>query len=64
MVSAVFHTSIQTAAEARANRLAKDGALAAPEVATPMVAKLQKTRAPFDWNALWMKLLPPIFVKR
>ena len=61
MVSAVFHTSIQTAAEARATRLVKDAAVAAPKVAKPVVAKLQKTREPFDWNALWLKLLPPIF---
>ena len=61
MVSAVFHTSIQTAAEARAKRLANDAAVATAAVATPATPSLQKTRAPFDWRALGLKVLPPIF---
>ena len=61
MVSAVFYTSIQTAAEARATRLVKDAAVAAPKVAKPVVPTLQKVRVPFDWNGLWLRLLPPIF---
>ncbi len=61
MVSAVFHTSIQTAAEARANRLVKEAAVGAPEVAVTVAPPLQKTRVPFDWHALGLKVLPPIF---
>ena len=61
MVSAVFHTSIQTAAEARAKRLVNDAAVATPGVAESVAPTLQKARIPFDWNALWLRLLPPIF---
>ena len=61
MVSAVFHTSIQTAADARANRLVKESAVGTPGVAVTVAPPLQKTRVPFDWHALGLKVLPPIF---
>ena len=45
MVSAVFHRSIQTAADARATPLVKDAAVAATEVAKPAAPALAITGA-------------------
>jgi len=63
MVSAVFHSPLDVAAEARAGALAKPTALAPPVVAKPTpvpVTKPQPARPPFDWSELWLKVLPPI----
>ncbi len=56
MVSAVFHSSLDTQAGKPADGLAKPKltAVTAPEPAAPA------RRAGIDWRAFWMKLLPPI----
>ena len=59
MVSAVFHAPGEAAAELRAVK-----ALAArPHEAItpkPSVPEVKKTRQPFDWRALWLRVLPPV----
>jgi nitrate/nitrite transport system permease protein len=56
MVSAVFHSPMDAANKARAD------AKAAPAGAVPKVEPVQvkSPRPPFDWSALWMKVLPPL----
>ena len=51
MVSAVFHSPREAAVPAPA-------ATAANAVATP--AAVRAARPPFDWRALWMRVLPPL----
>ena len=59
MVSAVFHAPLEAAAAPVVPPAAKaaDKPLDKP-AATPGPAK--PPRAPFDWRALWMKVLPPV----
>ena len=59
MVSAVFHSPLEVGAEDRATpSAALLAAVSSP--ATPAL-KTKATRLPFDWNALALKVLPPIF---
>jgi nitrate/nitrite transport system permease protein len=53
MVAAVFHTALDAAAPAEPAR-----PLAAA-ASSPAPTKPQ--RAPFDWRALWLSVLPPVF---
>jgi nitrate/nitrite transport system permease protein len=53
MVSAVFHSPMDAANKARA---AKALAPTAPAKAAPA----KPAKPPFDWSALWLKVLPPI----
>jgi nitrate/nitrite transport system permease protein len=53
MVSAVFHSPMDAANKARA---AKALAPTAPAQAAPA----KPAKPPFDWSALWLKVLPPI----
>ena len=59
MVSAVFHSPLDAAAEATAAARA-----AAPTPAKPVTlvapAAAKPAREPFDWRELWMRLLPPV----
>ena len=55
MVSAVFHTPLQSAEQHRA---AKAAAAAAPRPTEATPAPPPK--APFDWQGLWLKVLPPV----
>ncbi|HET7793446.1 MAG TPA: nitrate ABC transporter permease [Rhizobacter sp.] len=56
MVSAVFHSPLDASTKARAAAAAKGKpAPAAAAVAKPVVVK-----PPFDWSALWLKVLPPV----
>jgi nitrate/nitrite transport system permease protein len=64
MVSAVFHSPLEAAAQARASVLAKPVPAGTPPVKpalSPAVArKPRAARPPFDWSELWLKVLPPI----
>ncbi len=59
MVSAVFHTSMRTSDPPKAAALK-----AAAAVATPTPAEVTKAegpaKPPFDWRALWLRVLPPV----
>src|SRR6185295_14814821 len=57
MVSAVFHSPLEVAAESRAAVVAKP-VLASPPVAKPQpvaVAAPRSARPPYDWSELWLK---------
>jgi nitrate/nitrite transport system permease protein len=55
MVAAVFHTSLDAPAPAEA-RAAPAKVLVEPAAAAP-----KAPRTPFDWRALWLAVLPPVF---
>ncbi|HEX3140617.1 MAG TPA: nitrate ABC transporter permease [Rhizobacter sp.] len=55
MVSAVFHSPMDAANKARA------AAKAAPvAVESPKAKPAKAAKPPFDWSALWLKVLPPV----
>ncbi|MGY4829560.1 nitrate ABC transporter permease [Sphaerotilaceae bacterium SBD11-9] len=56
MVSAVFHSPLDASIKARADA-AKNPALAA---SAPKAAAPKPVKPPFDWSALWLKVLPPV----
>ena len=59
MVAAVFHTALGAAAPAEPARpVAPAAAGPAPQAA---LAQAKPQRAPFDWRALWLAVLPPVF---
>ena len=58
MVSAVFHSPLEAAQEARAAALASDARPAA--AATPAARPAKPPRQPIDWSAWALKVLPPI----
>ncbi|WP_425260523.1 nitrate ABC transporter permease [Rubrivivax sp. RP6-9] len=58
MVSAVFHSPAEAVAPAAA---ASPAAAAAPERAAAVPPAPPPRRAPFDWRALWLAVLPPVF---
>jgi nitrate/nitrite transport system permease protein len=65
MVSAVFHTPLETAAPTpvlapREHPGAAVKTVAANAAARPMPEPVSP-RQPFDWRGLWLKVLPPIF---
>ena len=60
MVSAVFHSPLEPGDETQAAAIAVAKPLAAPAVAPVPAPAPQPARAPFDWNALLLKLLPPV----
>lgn len=65
MVSAVFHAPMEKppAAPAGAREQAGPAAktVAANAPAKPAAAQPPAERMPFDWRALWLRVLPPIF---
>ena len=61
MVSAVFHTSLDTrGADAKAPRLAVASAAPAPAPALVLAAEPAPPRARYDWRGLALKVVPPI----
>jgi nitrate/nitrite transport system permease protein len=65
MVSAVFHSPMDAAAEARAERAAATAASAPKPVPAPPTQPVpapptQPVRQPFDWRELWLRVLPPV----
>ncbi|MBI5257368.1 MAG: nitrate ABC transporter permease [Burkholderiales bacterium] len=61
MVSAVFHSPLEATPADQASKSTSPKAVAAKPAATPKTPPAPRAqRAPFDWRALWLKLLPPI----
>jgi nitrate/nitrite transport system permease protein len=63
MVSAVFHSPLEAAAEARSAALAKPIVPSPPVVKTisaPVAPRVPRVRPPYDWGELWLKVLAPI----
>ena len=59
MVSAVFHSPLQASQDLKASRAATAtaaGSTTAAEAPAPRPA-----RSPFDWRALWLTVVPPVF---
>ena len=56
MVSAVFHSPMDAAVQARAERAEAASSVAAKPVPAPSRAP----RMPFDWRELWLRVLPPV----
>lgn len=60
MVSAVFHSPLQASEDLKTARAAT--AAATPSSVAPAVALTTKPpRAAFDWRALWLAVIPPVF---
>jgi nitrate/nitrite transport system permease protein len=59
MVAAVFHTSLDSGPAAETAARATPAVKAAPAAAAP--ASAPPVRSPFDWRALWLAVLPPVF---
>lgn len=60
MVSAVFHSPLQASEDLKTARAAT--AAATPSPVAPAVALTTKPpRAAFDWRALWLAVIPPVF---
>ena len=61
MVSAVFHSPLEAAAEsASAARAAARPATAANATAPAAPAAAKPPRQPIDWREVWLKILPPV----
>jgi len=62
MVSAVFHTPLPAHAEAAPVRAeaAPVRAEPTPAQAEPVDAPRTTARLPFDWRALWLRVVPPL----
>ncbi len=58
MVSAVFHSPLQASEELKTSRAA--AATSSPATPAPAIAP-KPPRAPFDWRALWLAVIPPVF---
>ncbi len=56
MVSAVFHSPLDAAVQARAER----AQAAASLTAKPVPPATRPPRMPFDWRELWLRVLPPV----
>ena len=62
MVAAVFHTALDAGPVAPANEPVRSVAAAAASTAPQAaLAPAKPARAPFDWRALWLAVLPPVF---
>jgi nitrate/nitrite transport system permease protein len=59
MVSAVFHSPLRVAAEPTTAATPTPVRVATPTAEAPVVAARPK-RPPFDWRALWLRVLPPV----
>jgi nitrate/nitrite transport system permease protein len=57
MVSAVFHSPMDAAVQARAERAA---AAAVPTTKPVPAPPAKPARLPFDWRELWLRVLPPV----
>ena len=61
MVSAVFHSPLEAAAEAGAATRTTPAAKHAASAAAPAAPRPAKPpREPFDWRELWLKVVPPV----
>jgi nitrate/nitrite transport system permease protein len=63
MVSAVFHSPLEKAAEANtvaARPVKAVAAAATPAMPPQAAAPAAPAKPPFDWSGLWLKVLPPI----
>jgi len=61
MVSAVFHSPLEAAAEAGAATRTTPAAKPATSAAAPAAPRPAKPpREPFDWRELWLKVVPPV----
>jgi nitrate/nitrite transport system permease protein len=60
MVSAVFHSPLESAAVPEAAATRSAAAPAAPAPAERPGPPPKPPRAPFDWRALWLAVLPPV----
>ena len=61
MVSAVFQSPLEAAAEATAAaRAATPSAIQPVAVAAAAPVAVKPVREPFDWRELWMRVLPPV----
>ena len=62
MVSAIFHSPSEASAELRmkSDSLA-DGVTAPKATPTPVTTAVKAPRVQYDWNALALKVLPPLF---
>lgn len=58
MVSAVFHSPMDAAVQARAERAKAASVVTSPAAAAAPAAKAP--RVPFDWRELWLRVLPPV----
>ena len=54
MVSAVFHSPLGAAAKDRA------APKTAPVVTVPKPVSVKAAKPPYDWSAMWLKVLPPV----
>ncbi len=57
MVAAVFHTSLESGPPAKSAPVT----VAVPMSTAVSAAAARAPKAPFDWRALWLAVLPPIF---
>jgi nitrate/nitrite transport system permease protein len=63
MVAAVFHSPVEAAAASKAPAHASSNAtknVANHAISTTAKALKSSNKAPFDWSALWLKVLPPV----
>jgi nitrate/nitrite transport system permease protein len=60
MVSAVFHSPLETAVSPRGQAVTQGASLAAPTPALPQEGREHIMRMPYDWRALWLKVVPPV----
>ncbi|MEO8151420.1 MAG: nitrate ABC transporter permease [Rhizobacter sp.] len=58
MVSAVFHSPMDAATQARAARASTKPA--ASTAAEPKPVVIKPAKPPYDWRGLWLKVLPPV----
>ena len=62
MVSAVFHSPSEASAELRMNSDSLAVGVTAPKATpTPVTTAVKAPRVQYDWNALALKVLPPLF---
>jgi len=60
MVSAVFHSPLQASEELKSARAASAPATSTPAAPAPAITP-PPPRTPFDWRALWLAVIPPVF---
>jgi len=60
MVSAVFHSPLRASEELESSRAATPATAPSPAPAQPAPAE-RPARPPFDWRALWLAVIPPVF---
>lgn len=63
MVSAVFHSPLRASEEMKSSRAAGAPAPSSASTSAPVppAGASRPTRVPFDWRALWLAVIPPVF---